>query len=98
MGTATLINLRDYLYSALTPANLIWLGTQLTEYGHKQEGPLKPYTKEELMARIELSEQQFVEGKYKTIEEVFRDFDKEFETEEMMSKRPGLPSALIVCN
>ena len=84
MSEATLSGLRDYLYSTLSPANMIWLGTQLTEYGNKLEEPQKPYTKEELLARIELSERQFAEGKYKTIEEVLREFDDEFEAEEVM--------------
>ena len=53
MSTATLNGLRDYLYDTLSPANLIWLGKQLTEYGYMQEKPQKPYTKEELKARIE---------------------------------------------
>ena len=82
MSTATLNGLRDYLYGTLSPANLIWLGTQLTEYGRKQEEQLKPYTKEELNTRIDMSERQFAEGKYKTIEEVFREFEKELEKEE----------------
>ena len=82
MSTATLNGLRDYLYGTLSPANLIWLGTQLTEYGRKQEEQLKTYTKEELNARIDMSERQFAEGKYKTIEEVFREFEKELEKEE----------------
>ena len=78
MSEATLMNLRDYLYGALSPANMIWLGTQLTEHGRMQEEPLKPYTKEELIARIERSEQQFAEGKYKTSEELWRELDEEF--------------------
>jgi len=37
MSITALTNLRDYLFSALSPSNLIWLGNQLTEYGNKQE-------------------------------------------------------------
>ena len=86
MSTATLNGLRNYLYDTLTPANLIWLGTQLTEYGRRQERQLKPYTKEELMARIELSEQQFDEGKYKDFDEAMAELEKEFAEEELMSE------------
>ena len=78
MSTATLNGLRDYLYDTLSPANLIWLGTQLMEHGRMQEKPLKPYTKEELLARVERSERQFAEGKYKTSEELWRELDEEF--------------------
>ena len=78
MSTATLNGLRNYLYDTLTPANLIWLGTQLTEYGRSQERQLKPYTKEELVARIELSEQQFAKGKYQDFDEAMADLEEEF--------------------
>lgn len=78
MSTATLNGLRDYLYDTLSPANLIWLGKQLTEYGYMQEKPQKPYTKEELKARIELSERQFAEGKYQDFDEAMDELEEEF--------------------
>lgn len=78
MSTAALNSLRNYLYDTLTPANMIWLGTQLTEYGRRQEQQLKPYTKEELVARIELSEQQFDDGKYQDFDEAMAELEKEF--------------------
>ncbi len=83
MSTATLNGLRNYLYDTLTPANLIWLGTQLTEYGRRMERQSKPYTKEELVARIELSERQFAEGKYQDFDEAMADLEKEFSEEEV---------------
>ena len=62
MSTATLTGLRDYLYDTLSPANLIWLGTQLAEYGYKQKEPsLKPYTMEEINARIDQAERESAE-------------------------------------
>lgn len=82
MSTATLNGLRNYLYDTLTPSNLIWLGTQLAEYGRRQEQLLKPYTKEELMARIKLSEQQFAEGKYQDFDEAMAELDEEIAEEE----------------
>lgn len=78
----TLYGLRNYLYDTLTPANMIWLGTQLTEYGRREERRLKPYTREELVARIELSEQQFNEGKYQNFDEAMAELEKEFAEEE----------------
>ena len=54
MSNTALNGLRDYLYGTLSPSNMIWLGTQLTEYGKKKEEALKPYTKEELIARFRL--------------------------------------------
>ena len=82
MSTATLNGLRDYLYDTLSPANLIWLGKQLTEYGYMQEKPQKPYTKEELKARIELSERQFAEGKYQDFDEAMDELEEEFAEDE----------------
>ena len=82
MSTATLNGLRDYLYDTLSPANLIWLGKQLTEYGYMQEKPQKPYTKEELKARIELSERQFAEGKYQDFDEAMDELEREFSEDE----------------
>ena len=83
MSTAALNSLRNYLYDTVTPANMIWLGTQLTEYGRRQEQQLKPYTKEELVARIELSEQQFDDGKYQDFDEAMAELEKEFADGEM---------------
>ena len=83
MSTATLNGLRNYLYDTLTPADLIWLGTQLTEYGRRQKRQLIPYTKEELVARIKLSEQQFDEGKYQDFDEAMAELEKEFAEEEL---------------
>lgn len=82
MSTATLNGLRNYLYDTLSPANLIWLGTQLAEYGRRQEQLLKPNTKDEMVAKIELSEQQLAERKYQDFDEAFEvqdfpDMDKE---------------------
>ncbi len=82
MSTATLNGLRDYLYDTLSPSNLIWLGKQLTEYGYMQEKPQRPYTKEELKARIELSEQQFAEGKCQNFDEAMDELEMEFDEDE----------------
>lgn len=81
MSEATLMNLRDYLCGALKPADMMWLASELTERA-KEEEPLKPYTKEELVARIERSEQQFAEGKYKDFDEAMDELEREFAEEE----------------
>jgi hypothetical protein len=41
-----------------------------------QEKPQKPYTREELKARIELSERQFAEGKYQDFDEAMDELEK----------------------
>lgn len=83
MSTATLTGLRDYLYDTLSPANLIWLGTQLAEYGYKQKEPsLKPYTMEEINARIDQAERDSAAGLGQDSEEMFRELEEEFAREE----------------
>jgi hypothetical protein len=82
MSTATLLGLRDYLYSTLTPNNMIWLGNQLTEYGHKQQESQKPYTKEEIFAMIDESERQLANGEYQDFDDAMAEIEKELEEED----------------
>ena len=83
MSTATLTGLRDYLYSTLSPANMIWLGAQLTEYGHQQEEPpLKRYTMEEINAMLDAAEAEIAAGKGIPDEEVWGDLDEELARQE----------------
>ena len=70
MSTATLSGLRDYLYGTLSLEDMMWLVEELTGYIRK-ENELKPYTMEELEARIDKSERDAAEGRFKTHEEVF---------------------------
>ena len=53
MSTATLTNLRDYLYGTLSAEEMLWLVDELTDHIRKGD-KLKPYTIEELHARIAL--------------------------------------------
>ena len=78
MSTTALNGLRDYLYSTLSPSNMIWLGTQLTEYGKKKEEALKSYTKEELIARAERGREEIACDHYVTIDELLRDMDNDY--------------------
>lgn len=83
MSTATLSGLRDYLFDTLSPTNLIWLGTQPTEYGRRQEeSSLKPFTIEEMYARIAESERQIAAGLSQDSEEMFRELEEEFARED----------------
>ena len=77
MSRVTLTNLRDYLYGTLTADDMMWLAEELKRYVCNAER-LKPYTIEELHARIAKSEQDFSEGRYLTSEELFSELDKEF--------------------
>ena len=64
MSTAALTNLRDYLTGTLSPANMLWLSTQLADYAKKKEEEysLRPFTMEELNARIDQAEANFEAG------------------------------------
>ena len=85
MSTATLSNLRDYLYGTLTPDNMLWLATQLTEHAKKkeQEQSLKPYTMEELRARIAQAEHDSAAGKGQDFDDFMHELEQEFAEEDM---------------
>ena len=82
MSTTVLTGLRDYLYGTLSPANLIWLGTQLTEYGNRQQEQLKPYTMKEIHDMIAQAERESAAGLGQENEEMFRELEEEFAREE----------------
>ena len=86
MSTATLTGLRDYLYSTLSPANMVWLGTQLTEYGHRQEEiPLKRYTMEEINAMLDVAEADFEAGRFIDDDDAWDDLYEELALEKKES-------------
>ena len=80
MSTETLSNLRDYLCGTLSPSNMLWLAEQLTAYAKQEE--LKPYTMEELNARIDEAERQIAAGLSQDSDEMFRELEEEFAQEE----------------
>ena len=82
MSTATLTNLRDYLTGTLSPDNMIWLATQLTEYAKKEEQSRKPYTIEEIRAMIDQSERDIDEGRIYDFDEAMDELEKEFAEED----------------
>ena len=80
MSTAALTNLRDYLTGTLSPANMLWLSTELADYAKKKEAaPLKRYTKAELNAMLDEAEANFEAGRGIPHEEVMREMDEEIE-------------------
>lgn len=84
MSDAALTNLRDYLYGTLSPANMRWLATELSEYAKKQEEQsMKLFTKEELVARIKESERQLAEGKWQDFDEAMDELEREFAEDDL---------------
>ena len=83
MSTATLEGLRDYLYSTLSPSNMIWLSTQLAEYAKQlEEPPLKRYTLEEMKAQLLQAKRDFDAGLGIPNEEVMHEWEEELKHEE----------------
>lgn len=83
MSTATLKNLRDYLYGTLTLDNMYWLAAELTNYAKKEEEELmRPYTKEEINAMLDQAEVNFAAGRGIPHEEVMREMEDEIAREE----------------
>ncbi len=80
MSEATLTSLLEYLYGTLTPSNQRWVAAHLVEHANVEEGEaLKPYTMEEINARLDQSERDFAEGNYYTHDEVLKMLDEELE-------------------
>ena len=83
MSTTTLTSLLDYLYGTLTPSNMRWVAEHLIERAEKEEEPsLKPYTIEELHARIARAEAYIAAGRVTPHEEVMREWKEELAREE----------------
>lgn len=84
MSTATLTSLLDYLYGTLTPSNMRWVAEHLIEHAEKEEdeSSLKPYTIEELHARIARAEADIAAGRVTPHEEVMREWKEELAHEE----------------
>ena len=84
MSTAALTNLRDYLTGTLSPANMLWLSTELADYAKKKEEkyPLKRYTMEEINAMIDQSEADIAAGRVYDFDEAMDELEKEFSEED----------------
>ena len=84
MSTATLQGLLDYLTDTLSTSNMLWLSERLTDYARKNEKQqLKPYTMEEIKARMEIAESESAAGLGIDSEDMIRELEKEFAQEDM---------------
>jgi len=83
MSTVTLQNLLDYLKGTLSSSNMLWLSERLQECAkEKNNQELKPYTIEELHARIAQSEFDSAQGRVYEFDDVIREIEEEFSLEE----------------
>ncbi len=92
MSTTALSGLRDYLCGTLTPANMLWLSSQLAEYAHHQQAeelppPHRRYTMDEINAMLDEAERQAAAGESMTNEEFFRSWDELIAEEERLEKQ-----------
>jgi predicted transcriptional regulator len=66
MSAVVLQGLLEYLKSTLTMDNRQWLAAHLIE----PSADVRPYTKEELMARVEEAEADIAAGRFRTEDEM----------------------------
>ena len=83
MSTTALNGLYEYLTSTLSTSNMLWLSTRLAEYAKNEEENLKPYTMEELNARIDEAERQIAAGEVQDFDEAMDEIEKELAVEEI---------------
>ena len=83
MSTTALNGLRDYLTGTLSPSNMVWLATQLTEYARKQEEPpFRRYTMDEINAMLDEAEAEIAAGGGIPDEEAWDEWEEELENDE----------------
>ena len=82
MSTTALTKLFDLLTSTLSTSDMIWLINEMKEYVSDSETQPKPYTIEELRARIAQSERDSAEGRVYDFDDVMSEIEEEFAREE----------------
>lgn len=82
MSEATLNNLLEYLYGTLTPSNMRWVGEHLIKYANHTEETTKPYTMEEINARIAQSERDSAEGRVYDFDDAICELEEELAHDE----------------
>lgn len=83
MSTAALNGLYEYLTGTLSTSNMLWLSTRLAEYAKSEDERLKPYTMEELNARIDEAERQIAAGEVQDFDEAMDEIERELAAEEL---------------
>ena len=82
MSTSTLTSLLEYLTGALTTDNKQWLADHLYQQVREKES-MAPYTMEEINSRIDQAEQESAAGLGQDSEEMFREMEEDFVSEEL---------------
>lgn len=89
MSTSALNGLLRYLYDTLTPDNMRWMATHLNEYADLTDNKnMSPYTREELVARIEAAERQIAMGNYTDADDMLKELDEDLALDEQSGVAP----------
>ncbi|MDD6001752.1 MAG: hypothetical protein PUC50_06125 [Bacteroidales bacterium] len=91
MSTTALSGLRDYLCDTLTPANMLWLSSQLAEYAKQQQAeqlppPHRRYTMDEINTMLDEAERQAAAGENISNEEFIQRWNERIASEERREK------------
>lgn len=82
MSITALTKLFDLLTSTLSTSDMMWLIKEMKEYVIESEAQTKPYTIDELRARIAQSERDSAEGRLYDFDDVMSEIEEEFAREE----------------
>lgn len=77
MSITALTNLRDYLTTALSADDIMWLMDEMDDFLHNSDGSQVPYTMSEINAMLDEAEANFAAGRGIPHEEVMREWDEE---------------------
>lgn len=86
MSTTALTKLFDLLTSTLSTSDMMWLIKEMKEYVCDSEEYLKPYSVEELRARVAISERQLANGEWMDFDEAMDEIEMELDKEPEMAE------------
>lgn len=76
----------DLLTSTLSTSDMMWLIKEMKEYVCDSEEYLKPYSVEELRARVAISERQLANGEWMDFDEAMDEIEMELDKEPEMAE------------
>lgn len=87
MSTATLNNLLEYLYGTLSRSDMRWVADHLIEHIRQEEdSERKPYTMDEINARIDKAESDSAAGRYHPAEDLFHEWGMKLDEEKVLEE------------
>lgn len=86
MSTTALTKLFDLLTNTLSTSDMMWLIKEMKEYVCDSEENMKPYSVEELRARVAISERQLANGEWMDFDEAMDEIERELDKEPEMAE------------